>query len=211
MRLTDLLLRRFNKFSAYSKFSKYNNPFTAKNRSKRIVVPHKQPPNKECELHWKFARHVCQLKRLTINYCPHSARSRGVRTYLDYEAHTFVAANPQIAIYVYEIEYKPPNLTADYLNGKRRVIQIPNHDNQAIVEWMIRLRDDSGRMWSQERLHKPWISTQPSIQGVWTPFMFKPPVDINPENYIVKSEDNNMKITENNDLKDTQMKEDNVK
>lgn len=78
------------------------------------------------------------------------------------------------------------------MNGNSRIISIPNHDNQAIYEWLNRLTNESGRLWSQERVKKPWISTNPSIQGVWTPFTFKPPIDINPNNFM----ENNKEATE---------------
>lgn len=74
------------------------------------------------------------------------------------------------------------------VNGTNRVINIPDHDSQAIWEWLDRLKSESGRHWRSERLHQPWITHQPSIQGVWTPFMFKPPININDDLYIDESE-----------------------
>lgn len=72
------------------------------------------------------------------------------------------------------------------VNGSSKIIAIPNHDNKAIWEWLERLRNESGRQWRSERLHQTWITDTPSIQGTWTPFLFKPPVNINDEFYIEK-------------------------
>ena len=48
-------------------------------RAKMIRVPHKHPANDTYELHWKFGRYICQLKRLTFNYDADASTSRGVR------------------------------------------------------------------------------------------------------------------------------------
>ena len=50
-----------------------------KARSRMLAVPHKHPANDTFEPFWKFGRYVCQLKRLTINYCPNHPSSRGIR------------------------------------------------------------------------------------------------------------------------------------
>ena len=50
-----------------------------KERVKSIKVPHKNRANDTCEIQWKFGRYMCQLKRLTFNYCPNNGDSRGLR------------------------------------------------------------------------------------------------------------------------------------
>ena len=149
-------------------------------------VPHKERSNDTTEVYWKFGRHLCQCKRMSIHYCPHGASSRGVRHWLDYEAHKFVAANPQIAVYVVERENRAPEVKANYMNDVVRTAQLNNLDDTAIWDWIDRFRNESGRDWQRERLKKPWISTQPSIQGTWNPFMYKPVVDVNTDNFVGK-------------------------
>merc|ERR1712212_526931 len=175
MKLSNLLLRG-------SKGKWYEMSLTARVRDKKI--PNKRPANDTTELHWMFGRHVCQCKRITIEYCPQFPSSRGIRHWLDYEAHKFVAANPQIAVYAVEKRNKDPQVKATFMNGMVRTVPVPNHDDRAIWQWMERFRTESGRDWRNERLKKPWISTQPSIQGTWNPFLYKPVIDINPDNFM---------------------------
>ena len=52
-----------------------------KARARMIAVPHKNPANDTFEPFWKFGRYVCQLQRLTINYCTNHPSSRGIRYY----------------------------------------------------------------------------------------------------------------------------------
>lgn len=73
------------------------------------------------------------------------------------------------------------------MNGSSRIIQIPNHDDIAIWEWLQRLRDESGRQWRSERLHQPWLTNTPSVQGTWSPFLNKPHVNINEDSYTENS------------------------
>ncbi|XP_065648438.1 uncharacterized protein LOC100202924 [Hydra vulgaris] len=153
-------------------------------RAKALKVPHKNPPNNTYELHWKFGRYVCQLKRLTFNYCTYSGSSRGLRYFIDFEAEKFVKDNPQTSVYFQQRNGKDPRLVANYMNGQDRIISVPNHDSIAIWDWLERLKNESGRQWRSERLHQPWLTSTPSIQGTWNPFLHKPPVNINPEYYI---------------------------
>jgi len=153
-------------------------------RAKMVKVPHKNPPNNTYEMHWKFGRYVCQLQRLVFNYDSNIGSSRGLRRFIDLESKKFVDSHPHIAVYFKERNGQTPRLVANYLNGMSRIIAVPDHDSQAIWEWIERLKNESGRQWRSERLHQPWITTTPSIQGTWTPFMFKPPIDINEQSYI---------------------------
>lgn len=53
--------------------------FGVKAKARTISVPHKNPSNDTYELFWKFGRYVCQLKRLTFDFCPNHPSSRGIR------------------------------------------------------------------------------------------------------------------------------------
>ncbi|XP_057306773.1 39S ribosomal protein L43, mitochondrial-like isoform X2 [Hydractinia symbiolongicarpus] len=157
-----------------------------KGRARTIAVPHKQPSNDTFELHWKFGRYICQLKRLTFNFCSKGGSSRGLRHFLDFEVNFFISKNPQVSVYIRERNGQHPRLVANYLNGKDRIITIPNHDTLAIWEWLERLRNESGRQWRSERLYQPWITDSPSIQGTWTPFLNKPPLNVNELSYLTE-------------------------
>merc|ERR1712179_451651 len=189
MWLTFALLTRKLPKQVIPKVEKPLKRMSLREHRKQIATPHKHPSNDTCELHWKFNRHVLQLKRLQFNYCPTSGSSRGLRHFLDHEAHKFLAANPGVAVYVEEKRFKAPAFTATYMNGEQQTVQLPNHDDTAIWECVQRVRDQSGRSWRTERTKQPWISTNPSIQGVWNPFMYKPPVDVNPDNFLVEDEE----------------------
>lgn len=75
MRLANIL------FKTNTKFPPHITKLT--DRAKAIKVPHKSPSKDDCELHWKFGCYVCQLKRITFNYCPTKGDSRGVRYVLN--------------------------------------------------------------------------------------------------------------------------------
>jgi len=154
-----------------------------KDKARTIQVPHKNPSNDTFELHWKFGRYVCQLKRVTFNFCSLGGSSRGLRHFLDFEVDKFIDTNPQISVYIQQRNGRDPRIVANYLNGNDRLISLPNNDDQAIWEWLERLTNESGRQWRSERLHQPWITNTPSIQGTWTPFLFKPPLNINPDTF----------------------------
>ena len=177
MRLIRLLSKNY-------RFQTPKEKISLKDRIAAIPVPHKKPANDNTELHWQFDRYVCQLKRLVINYCPNGRDSRGLRRFLDFEVSKFVKDNPGIAVYAYECPQQAPKLVATYMDGNEKITTVPNHEPKAIAEVFDRILTDSGRNWGTERLKKPWISMNPSIQGTWNPFLFKPPQDINPDNYV---------------------------
>ena len=64
------------------------------------------------------------------------------------------------------------------MNGKNKAIDIKNLPEPQILEWLQRLRNESGKPWSTERLVKPWHTENPSIQGTWTPFTNRYPLDL---------------------------------
>merc|ERR1712126_423440 len=181
----------------------YDKTLKERVRDRVHKVPHKMESNENTELFWKFGRYVCQCKRLSICYCPTGPASRGVRHWLDYEGHKFVTSNPQIAVYAVKVPQKSPQVLATYMNGVQRSYMIPNEDDRAIEELFEKLRTQSGRDWRNSRLRKPWISTQPSIQGTWQPFLYKPIVDINTDRYLddgAHEDDDEIIFSENGDI-----------
>ncbi|XP_020913097.1 39S ribosomal protein L43, mitochondrial [Exaiptasia diaphana] len=117
-------------------------------------------------------RYVCQLQRLTLNYCRAGGSSRGLREFIDKSLVDFASKNPQIAVYVRERNGKHPRIVANYLNGNSKIIDIKNEYPQDIQVWLDRLKGESGK--KIEKIRKFWHTDHPSIQGTWTPFMNKP-------------------------------------
>eukprot|EP00794_Sanderia_malayensis_P005631 gene5631-6327_t len=127
------------------------------------------------EASWRFGRYVCQLKRLTLNYCQRSGSSRGIREYLEKEVISFAEKNPSISIYISERKTRHPRLVANYLNEQSKVISVKNMEVEEISEWLERLKNESGKLWRTEKIRKPWHTDTPSIQGTWNPLLNKPP------------------------------------
>ena len=147
--------------------------------AQRIKVPHKKPPNDRMELHWKFKRYVPQVKRITFNYCSWGGSSRGIREYVQQHFKEFEKKHQSAAMYVQHRGGYDPRFVVSYLNGQDRIIPVPNMDIIDINDWLKRLFDMSGRDWRGERLKKPWHTENPSMQGTWNPFLFKPAQDLN--------------------------------
>ncbi|XP_031555732.1 39S ribosomal protein L43, mitochondrial-like [Actinia tenebrosa] len=119
-----------------------------------------------------MGRYVCQLQRVTLNYCRAGGSSRGLRDFIDQNVVSFAKSNPQVAVYVRERNGKHPRIVANYLNGNSKIIDIKNMEIEDIRKWLERLRGESGV--KIEKIRKPWHTDNPSIQGTWTPFTNKP-------------------------------------
>ncbi|EDO49536.1 predicted protein [Nematostella vectensis] len=119
-----------------------------------------------------IGRYVCQLQRLTLNYCRAGGSSRGIREYIDSEVLNFAKQNPEVAFYVRERNGKHPRIVAKYLNGNSKIIDVKNMQPSEISEWTRRLLGESGA--KIEKIRKFWHTDNPSIQGTWDPFLNKP-------------------------------------
>ena len=97
--------------------------------------------------------------------------------------------NPSIAIYVRERPSRHPRFVAEFcklsilhnnafcyhyfaVNGRSQVVCARNFTVAEVQRHVDLLRTSSGR--KPEKLKKNWKTDNPSIQGTWHPFMFKP-------------------------------------
>jgi large subunit ribosomal protein L43 len=118
-----------------------------------------------------LGRYVCQLKRLTLQFCSQGGSSRGLREYIDSDVTTFAKLNPAVAVYVRERRRRHPRLVGEFLNGNSRVVSVKNFTAEQVATHVVSLRNMSGA--KPVKLNKRWHTDRPSIQGNWTPFMHK--------------------------------------
>ncbi|XP_064392186.1 large ribosomal subunit protein mL43-like [Halichondria panicea] len=114
---------------------------------------------------------VCQLKRLTFQYCKAGGSSKGVRQYLDSYVVKLAKEAPHTAIYVRLRPGRHPRLVGEFLNGNSQVVPVPNLSSGEIKEHVWRLGSASGE--KVKKLKKYWHTDNPSIQGNWSPFLYK--------------------------------------
>ncbi|XP_068085025.1 large ribosomal subunit protein mL43 [Anabrus simplex] len=120
-----------------------------------------------------LGRWICQLQRITFKFCKHHGTSRGMREFLELDLLDFAKQYPGIVVYVKPRRHRLPNLTAEYLNGGKEVINCRNFTREEIGKWLHLLRTQSGR--ENMRFIKMFHTDHPSIQGVWNPFVHKDP------------------------------------
>ncbi|XP_064603450.1 large ribosomal subunit protein mL43-like [Liolophura sinensis] len=116
-------------------------------------------------------RYVCQLQRLTFRFCKSHGGSRGVRDFLENRLLDFTRANPGVVVYVKPRRHRPAKLTAEYLNGNAHTIHAQMLSEEELCKWVDYLHSRSGV--PLVRLRKMWHTDNPSIQGVWHPFLNK--------------------------------------
>ncbi|CAI5980565.1 unnamed protein product [Closterium sp. NIES-64] len=112
-------------------------------------------------------RGVWQLRRLVVNHCDFSGSSRGAREFVASLLPRFKEGNPQLAVDAVVNRGKHPNLHAQYVNGRERVVDVKNQEAETILIQALRLRNSTGR--KVVKLKSRHESTRPSIQGMWTP------------------------------------------
>ncbi|XP_023289242.1 39S ribosomal protein L43, mitochondrial [Orussus abietinus] len=123
-----------------------------------------------------IGRYVCQLQRVTLKFCKNHGGSRGVREFLEHDLLDYAKENPGVVVYVKPRRHRSPIINAEYLNGTNHWISCHNLTREEIVKWMelVRTQASDG---SAVRLRKKFHTEFPSIQGPWTPFTFKDPVE----------------------------------
>ncbi|XP_028391040.1 39S ribosomal protein L43, mitochondrial-like [Dendronephthya gigantea] len=126
-----------------------------------------------------FGRYICQLKRLTFNFCPVGGSSRAMREFVDKKVIKFTESNPNIAVYIVERPGRHPRIVANYLSGSSKVISLKNTDTKDIEKWINRLQSESGK--KLEKNTRRWYTDNPSIQGTWTPFLNNSPCHLDLE------------------------------
>ncbi|XP_076469775.1 large ribosomal subunit protein mL43-like [Babylonia areolata] len=118
-------------------------------------------------------RYICQLQRVTLNFCKSSESSLGMRDFIEKHLLDFTRENPGVVVYVKPRRHRGPTLAAEYLNGGREVIHTANMEVEQVCKWLEHLRTRSGVQ--IVHLSKLWQTHSPSVQGVWHPFLHKDP------------------------------------
>ncbi|XP_046850532.1 39S ribosomal protein L43, mitochondrial-like [Xenia sp. Carnegie-2017] len=117
-----------------------------------------------------FGRYVCQLKRLTFNYCSLGGSSKMMRTFVKERVEIISKSYPNIAVYVTERPNRHPRIVANFLNDSSMVIPLKNDSVEQIDAWVHRLRSSSGKK-RQDKYR--WQTLNPSTQGTWSPYVNK--------------------------------------
>ncbi|CAI8058383.1 39S ribosomal protein L43, mitochondrial [Geodia barretti] len=128
-------------------------------------MAHLAPMNNGC------VRYICQLKRLTLQYCKNGGSSRGIREFLSETVAQFAKENPHLTVYVRQRPGRHPRIVAEFLSGNSRVVSVKNMSVEEVAGHISLLRTSSGI--KTVKLAKPWHTDNPSIQGNWTPFLYK--------------------------------------
>lgn len=116
-------------------------------------------------------RGTWQLKELVLQYCSHSGSSKGAREVIRTQLVPFCERNPHIQVAATLKSGRHPVLRGQYLNGRDQVIDLKNLEPKEIERHMESMRNSAGRKKKAAKFDV--ISTQPSIQGAWTPQLSK--------------------------------------
>ncbi|XP_014358075.2 39S ribosomal protein L43, mitochondrial [Papilio machaon] len=119
-------------------------------------------------------RYVCQLQRIVLKFCKSHGGSRGLRDYIEQDLVDFASNNPSVVVYLKPRRHRSPVVVAEYLNGDRVWMSMHNKTHSEITKWIEVLRTQQGDV-SATRLRKYQYTDYPSVQGPWTPFIYKDP------------------------------------
>jgi len=124
-------------------------------------------------------RHVKQMKRSTIKFCESSQSSLPVRNFIENDLLNFAKNHPSVVVYTLPETNCVPQLSAEYLNGRKEVHNLDKLTSSDIKETLEILVNKSGLeiMKIKKNFHTDW----PSIQGQWHPFMNNTTYNINEE------------------------------
>lgn len=128
---------------------------------------------------------VWQCTKLTLSLCKWGGSSRGARAFQESLGPQFQEANPQLEYLVQQRPSRHPFLEAKYRNGRDRVVDIKNIDEEQILRFAYLLRSAAGRKTSLPlRRETPALVraqgggvtffASTSVQGRWRPGMFPP-------------------------------------
>jgi len=123
-------------------------------------------------------RHVKQLKRSTIKICESSPSSLPIRKFIENDLVNFASKHPSVVIYTVSETNCLPQLSAEYLNGRKEVHNLEKLNSEDILKTLEILTNKSG--FEIMRIRKNFHTDCPSIQGQWHPFTNKT-YDINDE------------------------------
>lgn len=117
-------------------------------------------------------RYVPQLARLTLKFCKSAGSSREMRKFIETKLVDVARENPGCVIYVKPRLFKSPVLTAEYLSGKSHYLSLHRMSCDQIAAWIDWHLTRSGE--DLYKLHRSGTTYRPSIQGIWSPFTFRP-------------------------------------
>ncbi|KAK7111098.1 large ribosomal subunit protein mL43-like [Littorina saxatilis] len=120
-----------------------------------------------------LGRYICQLQRVTLNFCKATPSSLGTRDFIEKYLVDFTRENPGTVVYVKPIRNRAPFLVAEYLNGRQERVSTKDMPADEVCKWLEHLRTRSGAQ--IVNLRKEWLTNTPSTQGVWHPFLNKNP------------------------------------
>lgn len=116
-----------------------------------------------------LGRFIPQLMRITIKFCKESPTSAGVREFIEKDVVQFAKENPGTAIYLKPRRHRTPVIVAEYLNGERHWQTLHQLPYTKISEWIDFYKTFSGKEYQVQTKYE--YTENPSIQGMWHPFV----------------------------------------
>lgn len=118
-------------------------------------------------------RYVNQIIRLTLKFCKSSGSSREIRKLIETRLVDLAKENPGCVIYAKPRLLKTPVMTAEYLNGESHYLNFHGMSAVQAEAWISWFLTRSG--YELYKLNRKITTYRPSVQGIWTPFMFRDP------------------------------------
>ncbi|KAL1491822.1 hypothetical protein ABEB36_012359 [Hypothenemus hampei] len=119
-------------------------------------------------------RYVCQLQRVVLKFCKSHGASRGMREFIESDLINFVKNSPEVAVYLKPRRHRSPIIKAEYLNGETQWINASNFTQEEVLKWLFLVKSQASNR-TGIRLRKLLHTDHPSIQGPWTPYLFRDP------------------------------------
>jgi len=131
--------------------------------------------NSNAPLNNGVGRFIPQLARITLKFCKSHGSSQGARRFIEEDIVHFAKKNPGIVVYLKPRRHRSPTLVAEFLNGETFHQSLNNYSVEEIAANFDILKNHSGRAYSDQFKNK--YSDHPSVQGYWTPYVNRDPVE----------------------------------
>jgi large subunit ribosomal protein L43 len=92
-----------------------------------------------------------------------------MNAYLKNQFGLFAKRNPQVEFQVYRKHNQDPVITAYYLNGHQKSVNVKNLTPEGVREKIELLRNSSPEK-NKRVVGKPVTSINESVRGIWSPF-----------------------------------------
>jgi len=119
-----------------------------------------------------FRRFVVQCQRMTLKFCLSNGGSNGVRHFIETEMVHFARKNPGTVMYLKPRRHRAPVVVAEYLNGERHWMSLDSMGLEEVTKWLEVIRTSASE--GNIRYKTFHTTDNPTVQGVWTPFTYKP-------------------------------------